>query len=149
MEEIIRDMCDYIIKNIYDDINLDNLEKEFFYNKYYLVRAFKTYTGYTIRDFINTVKVLKTIDPLLFTDDTILKIALNHGFNSQEYYSEKFQNIIGISPLKFRKAFNNIDEITNKEELESKKQYLIYLQQYQNQILNISNETEKIKKLTA
>jgi len=150
MEETVKELCTYILCNIYDDITIEKLEKIFFYNRYYLIRIFKQYTGYTIKEFINTVKVLKTLDPLLYTNDTILKIALNNGFNSQEYYSEKFQDILGLSPLKFRKYFHKIDEIDNIYELKLRKQYLIYLNQYKDQLLNIPYTLEspdKLKKL--
>ena len=118
-----------------------------------MIRIFKNYTGYTIKEFINNVKILKTIDPLVFTDDTILKIALNNGFNSQEYYSEKFKDIIGVSPLKFRKEFNNINEIKDINELKEKRDYLLYLKQYEQQLLAIdddsyySNNVKKLKKV--
>ena len=143
MENIIQEICKFILNNLYDDITISKLENEFNYNKYYLIRMFKYYTGYTIKEFTNTIKVLKTIDPLLFTNDTILKIALNHGFNSQEYYSETFNNIIGISPLKFRKEYSRIDEINNIKELKEKKEYILYLNQYKKMILRNTSRIEK------
>ena len=150
MESVIRDICIYILDNIDDEIVINNLEKVFCYNKFYLIRIFKAYTGLTIKEFMNNVKVLKTVDPLLFTDDTILKIALNNGFNSQEYYSEKFKDVIGISPLKFRKEFSNIDNVKNIDELKNKREYLINLKQYNEYLLSFSNTVDnktKEKKL--
>ena len=150
MESIIKDICIYILNNINNEITINELEKTFCYNKFYIIRIFKEYTGFTIKEFVNNVKVLKTVDPLIFTDDTILKIALSNGFNSQEYYSEKFKELIGISPLKFRKEFNCLEKIENIDELKSKKNYLIYLKQYEQQLLNFSNtlnSSEDIKKL--
>ena len=150
MESIVKDICIYILNNIDNEITISELEKEFFYNKFYIIRLFKEYTGFTIKEFINNVKVLKTVDPLIFTDDTILKIALSNGFNSQEYYSEKFKELIGVSPLKFRKEFNNIEKTEDIVELKDKKNYLIYLKQYENQLLdlpNYLNSSEDVKKL--
>ena len=138
MENTVKELCRFILEHLNDNITLEKLEKEFYYNKYYIIRIFKSYTGYTIKEFINTTKILKTINPLIFTNDSILKIALNHGFHSQEYYSEKFQDVIGIPPLKFRKKFR--DSVHNTD-------YLIYLNQYQNQLSNIFTPTPKIKKL--
>ena len=145
MENIIKEICKFIISNLNDDFSMEQLEKEFYYNKFYLIRLFKAYTGYTIREFANTVKVLKSINPLLFTDDTILKIALNNGFNSQEYYSEKFQDVIGISPMKFRKEYREIDMLNDKKELELKKAYLLHLENCKNQLLGVVNLTDKIE----
>ena len=147
MENTIKDLCQYILNNLYNEITMDKIEKEFNYSKYYLIRIFKLYTGYTIKEFINIVKVLKTINPLIFTNDTILKIALNGGFNSQEYYSEKFQEIIGISPIKFRKEYNNIDLLDNINELKLKKEYLMDLQKYYDNLIDIPNNLEKKDKI--
>ena len=150
MDKIVMEMCRYILNNLDSEITIDKIEEVFYYNKFYLIRAFKMYTGYTIKEFINNVKVLKTIDPLIFTDDTILKIALNNGFNSQEYYSEKFRNVIGLSPFQFRKEYHNISELRDINELKVKKEYLLYLKQWQQTLLNMPNNLccpDDVKKL--
>lgn len=149
MDKIVMEMCKYLLNNLDHEITMEELEDVFFYNKFYLIRIFKAYTGYTIKGFINNVKVLKTIDPLLFTNDTILKIALNNGFNSQEYYSEKFRNIIGISPIQFRKEYRNIDESSNLEELKGKKKYLLSLKHQRDILLSMSSSIpQKTKPMT-
>ena len=151
MENIVESICVFLLNNINDEVTVEMLENEFHYNRFYLIRLFKSYTGYTIKEFINYVKVLKTINPLIFTDDTILKIALNNGFNSQEYYSEKFREIIGISPLKFRKNYGDLNSISDLNELKARREYLAYLYQCENQIMNLANysqELEKIRKIS-
>ena len=140
MESIICDLCRYLLDNINEEITMDQVEEVFHYNRYYLIITFKLYTGYTMKEFINTVKVLQTINPLLFTNDTILKIALNNGFNSLEYYSEKFQDVIGISPLYFRKEYQSLENKGTLEEIKAKRDYLEYLNACQNQLLNMPNQ---------
>ena len=147
MEDVVKEICKFLIDNLNDDFTMEQLEKEFYYSKYHIIRLFKEYTGYTIREFVNTIKVLKTTDPLIFTNDTILKIALTNGFNSQEYYSEKFQDVIGIPPIKFRKEYQEIDLISDKEKLELRKEYLIYLNSLKLQLLGLSDNLEKTKKI--
>jgi len=147
MEIIVKEVCKFILEHIDEGITLEKLEKEFFYSGYYLMRIFKECTGYTIKEYENTIKVLKSINPLIFTSDTILKIAFNSGFNSQEYYSESFQNVIGVSPINFRKEYQEIDSIRDIKELEEKKEYITYLSQYQMKLLNTPNELEKVDKV--
>ena len=147
MEDVVKEICKFLIDNLNDDFTMEQLEKEFYYSKYHIIRLFKEYTGYTIREFVNTIKILKTTDPLIFTNDTILKIALTNGFNSQEYYSEKFQDVIGIPPIKFRKEYQEIDLISDKEKLELRKEYLIYLNSLKLQLLGLSDNLEKTKKI--
>lgn len=146
MDKIVAKLCQYILDNLEHEITMDELETVFFYNKFYLIRLFKLYTGYTIKGFINNVKVLKTIDSLLFTNDTILKIALNNGFNSQEYYSEKFRDVIGMSPFQFRKEYSNIENSNNINELKTKKEYLLNLKQWQLALVGMPDNIESKSK---
>ena len=147
MEYIVKELCKFILDNLYDDVTLNKIEEHFYYSRFYLMRLFKECTGYTIVEFVNTVKVLKSMDPLIYTDDMILKIALNNGYNSQEYYSEKFQEVIGVSPLNFRKMFNNIEKVDDIETLEFRKEYLLYLKEYKSKLLNMGVNLEKIDKV--
>ena len=87
---------------------------------------------------------------MLFTNDTILKIALCNGFNSQEYYSEKFKEVIGIPPLTFRKQHNEQINLKDINAIKALKQYFIYLKEYEEQLLNLPQTLEvcnKIKKI--
>lgn len=132
---IVSEICNYLVANITDDINIDDIAAKFHYNKFYLMRKFKEYTGFTINEFINECRIYNSTNPLIFTDDTILKIALNNGFNSLEYYSEKFKDVIGMSPLKFRKIYTGLlyiaETTKNPEELKEVKDNLEILEEYQ------------------
>lgn len=142
MKEVIERLCKYLIMSSKKEINITEIEELFHYNRAYLMRSFKEYTGYTIIEYVNMVRVYKTIDPLVYTDDTILKISLNNGFNSQEYYSEKFKDVIGISPLSFRKEYSLINKSIN--ELKEKRESLLNLKNKEKELINI-----KIYKKTA
>ena len=142
MKEVIERLCKYLIISSKKEINITEIEELFHYNRAYLMRAFKEYTGYTSIEYVKMVRVYKTIDPLVYTDDTILKISLNNGFNSQEYYSEKFKDVIGISPLSFRKEYSLINKSIN--ELKEKRESLLNLKNKENELINI-----KIYKKTA
>lgn len=144
MERIVLDICSFLISNINDAMSLEKIENYIYYNRCYIARAFKEYTGYTIIEFINLVRVLKSIDPLIYTDETILKIALTNGFNSQEYYSEKFKDLIGISPIKFRKIYANLDKIESKEKVLKLEYYRKSLEEYKIKLMN--NEVRKNEK---
>ena len=143
-ENVIRDICDYILDNINDEVTLSLIANKFNYDRCHLVRKFKEYTGFTITEFINECRVYNTIDPLVFTDNTILKIAKDHGFNSQEYYSERFKDVFATSPLKFRKMFSILaskaEKIEDIEELKIIKGEFEKLKQYQEYLTGNSLE---------
>ena len=76
MEQVVMEMCRYILNNLDNEITIDKMEEVFCYNKFYLIRVFKMYTGYTIKEFMNNVKVLKTIIKT-YTDKRI-EARVNH-----------------------------------------------------------------------
>lgn len=140
----ICEVCEYIIDNINDDISVERLSLIFHYNKSYLMRKFKEVTGFTIGEFINECRVYNSTNPLIYTDDSILKIALTNGFNSLEYYSEKFKDIIGTSPLRFRQVYSRLLDLAknsnNPEELRTIKDALSELQEYQLYLSSIGSK---------
>ena len=105
MKNLIISILEYIDNNLYIKISIDELSKRFFYNKDYIMRVFKNELNITIFEYINYKKVYMSLDDLIYTNDSILSIALRCGFSSQEYYSEIFKKIIGINPSTYRKFY--------------------------------------------
>lgn len=139
-ESIIKDICTYLIQNINESLSISDIADIFHYNKYYLIRKFKEVTGFTINEFINDCRVYNSIDSLVFTNDTILKIALTNGFNSLEYYSKRFKDTIGISPINFRNYFKTLatlsESTTDLDVLEYVSDSFNKLKEYQSYLNN-------------
>ena len=102
-EGIVLNIIDYLDSNLTEEITIDSIAGKFHFNRFYLMKMFKKVTGITILEYVNQKKIKSSLNDVINTDDKILKIALNHGFNSQEYYSEIFTKVLGISPSEFRK----------------------------------------------
>ena len=79
----------------------------------------------------------------------ILKVALKHGFTSQEYYTEIFNKVMGVNPNTYRKFTKNHPSITEEElftirkNLTETKYQLDQIEKYKK---TISKET--VKRLT-
>ena len=100
--ELVCDILEYINSNINKEITIDELSTMFFFNKTYIMKRFKREIGITIHSYINNIRVYNSL--LDFKNDNyILSIALKHGFNSLEYFSETFKKIIGVSPQIYKK----------------------------------------------
>ena len=111
---LVCDLLEYINKNINDEITIDDLSNRFYFNKTYIMKRFKREIGYTIHDYINTMRIMNSLD-LYGYDNYILGIAIKNGFNSIEYYSEIFKKIIGVNPLKYKKFINRSFDITDND----------------------------------
>ena len=104
---LICNILDYIDININTKISIEDLEKRFYYNRYYIMKLFKKELNITILDYINKLRIYNSIEDLM-TNQKIIKIALHNCFYSLEYYSELFKKEIGISPREYKKiAINN------------------------------------------
>lgn len=139
--ELIFKILVYIDNNIFTKITLDGLAHTFHYNKYYIVKLFKKEIGYTLIDYINKLKIYYSLKLLNNSDYSILKIAIDNGFYSLEYYSETFKNEIGVSPKKYQKMLADrlLDQRTISKILE-----IMNLVKYKNEyISNYNNNAKK------
>lgn len=113
--EIVCKILMYIDKNINDRITIKDLSDKFFYNRYYIMKLFKKEMDMTIVDYINSVKIYNSLKLLKQSNNKMLNVALNSGFNSLEYYSEIFKKIVGESPKQVSSYFNGDKKITTKQ----------------------------------
>lgn len=111
--ELVCNIIEYINNNLHNEMRIDYLVKRFYFNRTYIMKRFKKEIGISIINYINTMKIYNSLKDLKY-NKSILEIALLNGFNSQEYYSETFRDIMGVSPLTYRKYINYIVKLDNK-----------------------------------
>lgn len=112
--ELVCNIIEYLNNNINKEITIEELSIKFYFNKTYIMKRFKKELNISIHEYINTMRIYNSL-PYFKYDNYILSIAFKNGFNSLEYFSEMFKNIIGVSPIIFKKYLNHKD-ITNKEQ---------------------------------
>ena len=115
--ELVVKILNYIDDNLYKRITMDEISSIFYFNKDYLMRIFKKELDITIMDYINKRRIYNSLELLKNTDDLVIKIALNSGYSSLEYYSETFTKVLGVSPLTYRK-FTRVNSQISEEELD-------------------------------
>ena len=104
--DLVIKILNYIDNNLYKKISIEELSDLFHYNKDYIMRLFKREIGYTITNYINCKRIFNSLHSFIYNDISILNISINYGFYSQEYYSEIFHKIIGVSPTTYNKFIN-------------------------------------------
>ena len=103
---LVCDILEYINKNINEKITIDDLTYEFNYNRYYLMKLFKKELDISIVNYINYKRIYNSLSSLR-ENKSILMIALNNGFYSQEYYAEIFKKVIGTAPITYKSFIKN------------------------------------------
>lgn len=113
--ELVVEILNYLDSNLYTKISILELSKHFNYNKDYIMRLFKRELNITIFDYLNQRRILNSLQDYKYNYSSILNIALNCGFYSQEYYSEMFHKTIGVAPRTYLKFINHNININNDE----------------------------------
>lgn len=87
----------YIDENLSRNISLDRLAKRFFVSKYYLCRAFKSYTGTSVHSYINEKRILHA-KALIESGETASRAAYSVGFGDYSSFYRAYVRVIGRSP---------------------------------------------------
>ena len=101
-QERFNQIIEYINENYTQEIQPKTIAKILFIDKSYISRIFKSYSGKTIAEYVNTKRILVSVTLLKETKMTISQIALETGFADLNYFSRLFKKIVGVSPKAFR-----------------------------------------------
>ncbi len=112
--ELVCNILDYINRNLFEEIKIDDIARVMYFNRTYIMKKFKRELGISIINYINTIKIYNSLKYLKY-DKSILEIALKSGYNSQEYYSEMFKMVLGVSPITYKKYINYTKYISKKQ----------------------------------
>ena len=92
----------YIHDNYKEDISLETVAAMANISKYHFCNIFKEFTGHTFKEYHNRLRISKAIELLSNTNIPITEIAFLCGFNDSNYFSRKFHQITGKTPLAAR-----------------------------------------------
>ncbi|MEG1427227.1 MAG: AraC family transcriptional regulator [Oscillospiraceae bacterium] len=94
----------YINANYPKTITLELLSSYLGFHPAYLCRIFKKATNRTMSEYLNFVRIEKSLKLLAKTEDHITEIALNVGFSNISHFNTCFRRQIGCSPSVYRKT---------------------------------------------
>lgn len=93
---------EWIEANYMNKVTLPQLAETVNISSCHFCRLFKQITGKTTTEYINGVRLEKSIAFLKQKDLNITEIALECGFDSVNYFSRLFRKCYHVSPTKFR-----------------------------------------------
>jgi len=103
--ELICKILNYIDNNLNKKITIEELSLRFSYNRFYIMKLFKKEIGLSISDYINHLRIYNSINSINNSDKLLIRIAIDNGFYSLEYFSEIFKKVIGVSPSVYKKFY--------------------------------------------
>ncbi|WP_130805385.1 AraC family transcriptional regulator [Senegalia massiliensis] len=110
-ENDIIKVVNYIEKNLQNDLYVEELTSNIGYSYYHFSRVFYSATGEKLGDYIRRRRLAEASIRLIETNDSILMIALDYQFQSQEAFTRSFKKVFGITPKEYR--MNGVKSISN------------------------------------
>ncbi|MFC4321209.1 AraC family transcriptional regulator [Litchfieldia salsa] len=98
-------VMEWIRLNASDEINVSSVADYFNYNPNYLSRMFKEKTGKNIKDYIQSLKIVRAKDLLIRTNESIRDISNAVGISDEKYFMRLFKKFENLTPTEFRKAY--------------------------------------------
>ncbi len=96
----VRKAIVFISENYNRQLTADEIASNIGITKFHLVREFKKYTGETVISHLNKVRCTKARQMIL-GGYTVTQAAIECGFESVSYFSQKFKRIMGLSPREY------------------------------------------------
>jgi len=93
-------VLDWVDAHYTEPINLDELAKNFFINKYYLCHIFKDYTGFSPISYINFKRVTQAIE-LMSQNIPLTDCCYRVGFNNYSVFYKSFIKYFGCAPREY------------------------------------------------
>lgn len=102
--ELVTSIINYIESNLDEKLDLDKISQAMHYSKYHMHRQFALTVGMTIRDYVHRRQLTEAAKLLVFSDMSIIQIALMYGYESQRAFSLAFKLMYKTSPAHFRRS---------------------------------------------
>lgn len=101
MNDVIQEMVDWIEGRLTERFSLDGLAAYMGYSPYYCSFKFHQTTGMSLRRYVLQRRLYMSMKDLA-EQRSILDVALDYQYSSQEAYSRAFKGVFGISPRVFQ-----------------------------------------------
>lgn len=101
-KKIIEKAMQYINEHLDERVSLQQVSSAAGYSKSHLNRMFAESTGKTIYKYIREKRLNRAAKRLVNTDQSIVEIALEAGYDSQQAFTLAFRKQYGMTPLVYR-----------------------------------------------
>ncbi|MEZ6853600.1 AraC family transcriptional regulator [Halodesulfovibrio aestuarii] len=102
----------YIEEHLDSNIPLESLAASCGYSALYFHSIFTGIVGEGVKEYQRRLRLQRAANQLLFSETSLIDIALDTGYESQEGFSRAFKKRFNFSPLQFRKLQPNYGSLS-------------------------------------
>lgn len=108
--ELLNEIDNYIHKNIYEPITVEDICSHFAISRSTLQSLFKKHINEPPKKYINDLKMAHAQRLILEGKSSITEVALSLGFSSIHYFSRKFKAHFGLAPSEYLQSVYRIND---------------------------------------
>ena len=146
-DERMNEILSYIMTNYREQITLKELADRLFLSHTYLSKYIKNNFGMSFLKLLNNIRLEHAVSDLLYTDKTVLKIAMDNGFPNQAGFNNAFRESYHKTPAEYR---TEMQEKREKVEVqENSEQMMEKVEQYltSNQVVSPGIADSVVRKM--
>ena len=100
----LKNVLDYIEMHFAEPISVSDLAKLCYFSDYHFMRFFKKHMNMTCVEYINNLRLEKSVELFEQGNTSILDVSLSVGFHNLSYFHRAFKNKYHMTPLSFIKG---------------------------------------------
>jgi AraC family transcriptional regulator len=128
----------YIEEHLNETLELEVLAKIARISPYYFHRLFRVYLNETVADYVKRLRLQRAAQHLQYSNTPITDIALEIGYETPSSFTKVFNQVMGQSPSKYRKAMQPLLKAIMERTKSSQEEKIILKPKY------INREDEEI-----
>jgi YesN/AraC family two-component response regulator len=101
--DISKRVLEYCSEHFTEKITVRSVSEALFISQSYVSKVFSKKLCYSFREYINLLRIDKAKHLLETTDEKILDIMLDVGFDNQSSFNRVFLDLVGVSPKEYKK----------------------------------------------
>ena len=139
----ITSIVSYIKQHYYEQISLQDVANNQYLTPEYLSKFFKIQMGVTFSRYLNRYRLSQANKELVKTDNSIMQIAMKHGFPNLVAFNKIFREVYNTTPAEYRNKIRKrqlIDDGKKEDNRTTEKDIIS---------VNYSQAIEEIKKYAA
>lgn len=102
--ELTCQVVQYVMEHFQEPLTLEVLARELHVNKYYISHIFSDRLQIHFRRYLNHIRLEYAMELMKAVDTPLIDICLEAGFNSQRSFNRAFMEIMGMTPMEYRKS---------------------------------------------
>ena len=121
--ELLEKTINYIHDNYYKDITIEELSMMAFLSQSHFCRLFKEYSGMTVKEFTQRIRINEACRLLRKTNKKIADIAAEVGYNDMKFFISLFKKLTSMAPNEYRNRIESNNSLPDLSILPSRIQY--------------------------